>query len=477
MYKQKYRDIGMNKYDFIKSSLKIFGKKYDYSLVPNKFKTKDFVKILYKNIPFNQRASDHLIGKFPETSRIRNTQDFINKSKLIWGDKYDYSLCEFINSRKKVKIIYKSKVYNQTPTNHLKGFKCENLWDTEKFIIESKKIFKNKYDYSLTEFKNFHYPVKIIYNREVYKQKPIHHLRGNNVENSNKTKKLNKSDFIKRSKDIFGDRYDYSKVKYVNMETNVDILFNGVLYKQKPKDHLNGLKPEGINVVDTKSFIDKSKKIHKNRYDYSLTNYVDSNKPVKILYKGVLYLQKPYQHLLGYRPENKNVKKTTKEFIDISNLIHDFRYSYEKSKYNNSLSKVIITCPIHGHFNKTANSHLQGYGCPKCDFSKKKEISKFLNKNNISYYTEYKFIDCRNLEYCLPFDFYLPKARTVIEFYSKQHFEPVEIFGGIKAYQSIKLNDGIKDEYCEENYINIIKIRYDQLNIKKILFDNLKNYI
>jgi hypothetical protein len=58
------------------------------------------------------------------------------------------------------------------------------------------------------------------------------------------------------------------------------------------------------------------------------------------------------------------------------------------------------------------------------------------------------------------FDFYLPKYRTVIEFDGKQHYEPMEYFGGIESYERLKINDKIKSDYCEENYIDLIRIRY-----------------
>ena len=68
--------------------------------------------------------------------------------------------------------------------------------------------------------------------------------------------------------------------------------------------------------------------------------------------------------------------------------------------------------------------------------------------------------------------------RTCIEFDGKQHFQPMEFFGGMKAFESLKINDKIKSDYCEDNYIDLIRIRYDQIDdIHQILWDNLKNRI
>ena len=60
-------------------------------------------------------------------------------------------------------------------------------------------------------------------------------------------------------------------------------------------------------------------------------------------------------------------KLTTEEFIQKAKVVHKEKYIYAKTVYINSRSKVIITCPIHGDFEQLANSHLQGQGCPKCN--------------------------------------------------------------------------------------------------------------
>jgi very-short-patch-repair endonuclease len=351
----------MRKEEFLEKARNIHGYKYLYPELPNKITYKDSIDVLYKDILYQQSVSKHLLGRCPEKNTPRKTtEQFISEAKEIWGDKYDYSLVEYKSALKKVKIIYDGVEFEQIASSHLQGLAPEL--------------------------------------------------------------NMNQDWFIKRSKDKWGDKYDYSLVDYKNC-------------KEK----------------------------------------------VKIIYKktGEIFEQTPHLHL--YRaPENIKlaVRKTTEQFITDSNQIHDFKYSYGKSKYIKNQIKVIITCPIHGDFEQTPLSHLQGCGCPNCNESKgEKEISRFLDKNNISYYRQHKFDDCRNI-HSLPFDFYISKFRTVIEFDGKQHFQPIEHFGGLESYERLKINDKIKNDYCEENYINIIRIRYDQIDdIWKILWDNLKNYI
>ena len=78
----------------------------------------------------------------------------------------------------------------------------------------------------------------------------------------------------------------------------------------------------------------------------------------------------------------------------------------------------------------------------------------------------------------ITFDFYLPILRVCIEFDGRQHFEPIDKFGGVDTYERIKLNDTIKNEYCEEHYIELIRIKYDKIDdIYRILWDNLAHKI
>jgi very-short-patch-repair endonuclease len=83
----------------------------------------------------------------------------------------------------------------------------------------------------------------------------------------------------------------------------------------------------------------------------------------------------------------------------------------------------------------------------------------------IQFVRQKKFEDCKNLKvgrYCrrLPFDFYLPEFNTVIEYDGRQHFKPIEKRGGEESYKRIQINDEIKNKYCKDNGIKMIRIPY-----------------
>ena len=107
-------------------------------------------------------------------------------------------------------------------------------------------------------------------------------------------------------------------------------------------------------------------------------------------------------------------------------------------------------------------------GCPICNDSKgEKEISMLLDKKNIIHIRQNKFEDCKNTQ-CLPFDFYLPEYDMCIEYDGRQHFEPVYDFGGLDQFEKTKRNDNIKNEYCKNNNIKLLRISYKE-NIINIL--------
>lgn len=96
-------------------------------------------------------------------------------------------------------------------------------------------------------------------------------------------------------------------------------------------------------------------------------------------------------------------------------------------------------------------------------------IKDFLDNNNIKYIQEKTFSGCRYY-YCLRFDFYLPDYNCCIEYDGEQHYKEVDFFGGEKGYEERKRNDSIKNKYCKENNISLLRIPYfDFNNIDNIL--------
>ena len=351
---------------------------------------------------------------------------------------------------------------------------------TPDFIERAKEVHGDKYDYSEVDYKNNSAPIKIICPiHGEFVIRPNNHLRGGGCQKCSGKYRPTTNDFITDAKNTHGDKYNYSKVKYVNGKTDVEIIcpLHGSFF-QIPNNHLTGSgcpKCSKKHQPNNKEFTDAAKHIHGNEYDYSEVEYVNSKTPViiKCPIHGN-FEQSPSKHLMGQGcPECANELKgesqrlTADEFIKVSKEVHGDKYDYSKVKYKNNQTPVTIVCPIHGEFTQTPLSHTSGKsGCPRCQESKgEKLVKRILEKHKIKSLNQYKFIDCTNNlqgRYCrkLPFDFYLPDYNSCLEFDGRQHFQPVDIFGGIDSFEKQKKLDKIKAQYCKDNGIKLIRIPY-----------------
>jgi len=183
-------------------------------------------------------------------------KEFIEKAKEIHGDKYDYSLTEYIGATNKVKIICKEHgVFEQIPRSHFiyEGCpKCKNekysfvkLKSKENYFKEIKKIHNDDYTY-LSDYKNIKTKLKIKCNKcnNIFFQNPSKHLNGQGCPICGELKRIKSRSstiekFIEKAKKIHGDKYDYSLVKYLNAKTKVKIICSkhGV-FEQIPDNHL-----------------------------------------------------------------------------------------------------------------------------------------------------------------------------------------------------------------------------------------------
>ena len=349
--------------------------------------------------------------------------NFIEKSKKIHGDRYDYSLVEYVNNSTKVKIIcHTHGVFEQIPAKHTRGSNCpscvinmrkekNNNYYSKHFIEISKNIHNNKYDYSLVEYLNNNTKVKIICTiHGVFEQLPSNHSKGANCPScvSDSRKKRMKKDndyFLQKAVEIHGLVYDYSKVDYINNRNKVTILCSKHgSFEQEPRYHLTGSKcPKCVNEEKSKSMI-----------------------------------------------------KSFDDFEKLANEVHNNKFSYKKTDYISMRVDTNIICPIHGEFKQTPHNHVNGYGCFKCSKNgtskKEKEVLEFLSN----------YVECDNTNREVlnnkELDVYIPSKRVAIEFnglyWHNSKFKD-------SNYHLDKLND------CEEKGIKLIQIFEDEWDNKQ----------
>ena len=295
-------------------------------------------------------------------------------------------------------------------------------------------------------------------------------------------KRKNTEQFIKDAKKVHGDKYDYSLTNYINNTIKIKIIctIHGE-FEQNPNSHLQGVNcsfcgHHNSNITRTKSlkkFINDSKQIHGNKYDYSMVNYIKSGLNIKIICKEHgIFEQTPSTHLAGYGCAKCSncYNYNTEEFIKKAKIVHGDKYDYSTTKYINKRTKLSIICPDHGEFKIYPGNFLYGKqtGCQKCTESKgEKEIRELLEKYKIKYTKQKRFNKCKNKN-TLPFDFYLSDYNICIEFDGIHHFEPVKFWHGIEYFEKVQKNDNIKNEYCKNNNIRLIRIKYDENIFEKL---------
>lgn len=200
---------------------------------------------------------------------MNKTLSFIDKAKIVHGDRYDYSLVNYTHSKSNVKIICPVHgVFEQTPNNHLRSGGCLKCGlestvklktsSRESFVNKSKLVHGDTYDYSLTEYVRAHSLVKICCPiHGVFEQTPNSHMKGRGcpscVSSKISTKIMMSNDeFVRRSRLLHGNKYDYSLVVYRGYEQIVNIICptHGV-FTQKPREHLDAC---GCNMCNKNGF-------------------------------------------------------------------------------------------------------------------------------------------------------------------------------------------------------------------------------
>ena len=499
--------VKLNTSEFINKAREVHGDKYDYSTV-NYVNSKTKVCIICpEHGEFWQTPNAHLRGdgcpKCGGTGKL-NTNEFIKRSREIHGDKYDYSKINYVNSQTKVCIICpKHGEFWQTPSHHLKGIGCpkcgielvrkSHISSIEEFINKAREVHGNKYDYSKINYMNSRTKVCIICPEHgEFWQTPNDHLNGRGCPKCAGKIKLNTSEFINRAREVHGDKYDYSKVEYVNANTKVCIICpkHGEFW-QTPSGHLSGKGcPKCANELRQRTlsstlegFIKKAREVHGDKYDYSKVKYVNSHTKVCIICpEHGEFWQTPASHLsgkncpkCGFETIRESNSSTTEEFIKKAREVHGDKYDYSKVNYMDTHTKVCIICTEHGEFWQTPASHLKGSGCPNCNSSKlESEIRLILNEQGIKYsYRERKIPWLKGLE----LDFYIPDKNIAIECQGIQHFNPIEYFGGEETFNYTIENDNAKRKLCEENGVRLLY--YSNLGIEYPykVFENKKELL
>jgi len=413
-----------------------------------------------------------------------------NESITITCLKHQYTFTVKLNNF----LRFKSCCHKSSSTN--------KKYSKSEIIDICNKIHSNKYDYSLLPDK-----IKVTQKQPIicpihgiFKQSISKHKYGRGCPKCFSNAPKSKPDFIEKAKEIHNNKYDYSLVrKLPNLNSIIKICcpIHGI-FKQNARYHLQGCGcPQCAKEKHKDSFEDfvrKSNAIHNNKFEYDRNSFVNDRTKTKITcpIHGDFW-QTPSSHkqkhgcfkcgnsgINGNGDGNiyggRNMMSQTEFISRLEKIYKNCNYDFSQTEYKGCQNKVTVICPKHGIFKKTAHSLLyRQTGCPYCKMSSGElKIRNLLIQHNISYKYQHCFKDCRGIRNPMPFDFYLPDYNTCIEYDGKQHFKPVSIFGGEKAFKDIQSSDKIKNKYCNENNISLIRIPYWNLkNIETILTKEL----
>lgn len=297
-----------------------------------------------------------------------------------------------------------------------------------------------------------------------------------------------KEHFLEMAKKIHGNKYDYSKVEYVDTKTKVNIICaKHGNFLISPNAHLNGQGCKKCGIEQThnaqrktcEQFISEAKRIHGDKYDYSKVEYKNTDTKVCIIcHKHGEFWQTPNKHLSGQGCKKCGIEATslvqsltTESFIEKAKQIHGDKYDYSKVEYKGYDEKVKIICPIHGEFEQTPDSHLQGSGCRMCSnkLSKNEDeiynfVCSLIGKENV-------VKSERNiLKKHSEIDIFIPSKNIGIEYNGcRWHTEQ---FGKDKFYHLNKTNE------CFEKGIKLIQIFEDEyVNNKELVLNKIKHII
>lgn len=272
--------------------------------------------------------------------------------------------------------------------------------------------------------------------------------------------------------------------EYINANTNIMhyCLLHDVFWETKPYRVLGGhgckkCRIEKFKISNTKTqnkYIEEVKL--KNPDIEVIGEYVDAKTKIlhKCLIHNIIWNALPTNILKGC-----GCRQCLKEKISDKNSNSHNEYISKLSNINSNIVvleeylgteiKIQHKCKVCGHEWKVKPGNiLAGKGCPKCNESHgEKNISNYLNTNNIFYISQYTFDDCKDKRK-LPFDFYIPELNICIEYDGEQHFKAVDHFGGEEGLKIRQFHDQIKTNYCKHNNIPLIRIKYDE-NIEEKL--------
>lgn len=311
--------------------------------------------------------------------------------------------------------------YSTQVLTHLKSKGCQYCRGIKKdrnyILSELNKVHNNLYDYSKSKWDKIDDKIEIICKKHgPFIQSLKLHLKGHKCQKCSNRYKKTSQEFVRILEDKF-ENINFSMSKFINSKTLIiaHCKRHGIIkFYPNFKNHV--CKKCFQVEKNFSNFKKKAKEKYGERFDYSHSEYERNTKHILILDRqnNILFKQTPQGHLKGEPHQIYWASKNNTEiFIKESRTKHGNKYDYSKVEYKGSKNKVEIICPNHGIFLQTPNNHLKGTECPSCNRFNIKQNDVF---NFISEHYPNVLSSDRNILNGKEIDIYIPELKLGFEF-------------------------------------------------------------
>lgn len=360
------------------------------------------------------------------------TKEWISRATAIHGDKFVYSHVNYVNAKTPVTLVCKIHgPWNTSPDNHItKKRGCPACGGSKKktvddFVLDAQNIHGERYDYSLSSYKNSHTALKIICRSHgEFLQSPTSHLSGRGCPKCALEQRVSKD----RIESLFSIKKRLSGKSHgdilivedtfqnVNEEANFlckrhgifTRLVSAVLYgkntcpqcshdsghsqpldQQRAEEKVRSVLRDGFELKPFQFTGSKSTSLSLICPEHGSWSVLwagffrSTGKCPRCTYEAATPKRMQSNKLVLEASRGKRWSSYLKRFIEM----HGDKYDYAKSTFVDAKTPITIICPIHGEIQQTPDTHLQA-GCRKCAdddlaglyseryFQKKPEMSK-----------------------------------------------------------------------------------------------------
>ena len=205
------------------------------------------------------------------------------------------------------------------------------------------------------------------------------------------TKALTTEEFIRRSKEVHGDKYDYSQTVYVRGgKMKIICPVHGPFWQGNSHYYKGCGCPKCGSETRSKKAIGNqyAKKVYYDVSNIKIPEHIHLDISDKIRTSATIYgmceehgpFQTKLKYVLNGEPCSycRFPRVNTEEFIRRSKEVHGDKYDYSESFYIDHTSKVKIICTEHGEFWQSPREHFRGSGCRACASHGKSSIEEIV---------------------------------------------------------------------------------------------------